>query len=219
VNSMTEEIYMSSPPGYYNDLNFVKRLLKSLYGLKQAGCKWYDALVCVLLDLGFKVTYANPGVFYAHLGEHILILAVHIDSCMFLGSSSKLIACYKRKLNACYTLTNLGPIHWLLGIKITCNRAAHTLSLSQSSFIDTILSHFSLDKAKPTRSPMIPGAVYSKLDAPSNAEAAACMKHTPYYQAIGSLCTSLSPYAWILLLQYPSYLDSSIIRATYIGMR
>ena len=182
-----EEIYMSSPPGYDIDLQTVLRLLKSLYGLKQAGYKWYDALVRALEGLDFHITHADPGVFYIRIGEHILILAVHVDDCMFTGSCSKLIARYKQELNACYALTDLGPIHWLLGIKITRDRAARTISLSQSSFIDSILSRFSLADAKPYGSPMIPGAIYSKKSAPSNPEEAARMKRTPYRQAVGSL--------------------------------
>src|SRR6266850_4285893 len=101
--------------------------------------------------------------------------------------STKLIMQYKQKLNACYALTDLGPVHWLLGIKITCNRATHTISLSQSTFIDSIISCFSLSNAKPSRSPMIPGTTYTKQDAPSTPEETLCMQCTPYRQAIGSL--------------------------------
>src|SRR6267142_4439955 len=130
-----EEIYMQSPPGYSNDASTVKRLLKSLYRLKQAGRKWYDTLVRALDGLDFHITYADPGVFFVRIGEHILILVVHVDDCMFTGSSMKLIMQYKQKLNAYYALTDLGPVHWLLGIKIMHNQATHTISLSQLTFI------------------------------------------------------------------------------------
>ncbi len=50
-----------------------------------------------------------------------------------------------------------------------------------------ILAHFSFMDAKPYGSPMIPGAVYSKKDAPSSPEEASHMEHTLYHQAIGSL--------------------------------
>ena len=182
-----EVIHMQSPPSYDNDARTVKRLQKSLYGLKQAGCKWYDTLVRALTKLGFHITHADPGVFYARIDEHILILAVHVDDCILTGSSSELITQYKEKLNACYALTDLGPVHWLLGIKVTRNRATCTISLSQTSFIDTILSQFSMMDAKPYGSPMIPGAIYSKSNSPSSPEEAAHMQRTPYRQAIGSL--------------------------------
>jgi reverse transcriptase-like protein len=126
-------------------------------------------------------------VFFTHVNEHILVLAVHVDNCIFTGSFKELIALYKQKLNDCYTLTDLGPIHWLPGIKVTHNQAAHMISLSQTSFIDTILSHFSLNDVKPYGCSMAPGAIYSKKDLPSSAEEIACMKCIPYHQAISSL--------------------------------
>src|SRR5260370_7152308 len=181
------EIYMQSPPGYSSDADSVKRLKKSLYGLKQAGRKWYDTLVRALKKLGFRTTYADPGVFYACIEEHILILAVYVDDCIFTGSSNKFIALYKQKLNSFYALTDLGPLHGLLGITITRDRAAHTISLSQSAYLNSILSCFSFTDAKPYGSPMTPGDDYSKKDAPATANEAARMKRTPYRQAIGSL--------------------------------
>ncbi len=40
-----EELYMHKPPGYETQgEHTVKRLHKLLYGLKQAGRKWYDTL-------------------------------------------------------------------------------------------------------------------------------------------------------------------------------
>jgi len=126
-------------------------------------------------------------VFYTCIKEHVLILTIHVDDCAFTGSSPTLIAEYKHKLNACYSLTDLGPIHWLLGIKITRNRSARTISLSQTSYIDSIISRFKLNDAKPYGTPMVPGAVYSSKDSPSDATEAAKMQKTPYREAVGSL--------------------------------
>jgi len=60
-----EEIYMQEPPGYESLGEFVKLLLKAIYGLKQAAVKWYRVLRQTLTDLGFRVSVADPGVFYA----------------------------------------------------------------------------------------------------------------------------------------------------------
>ena len=51
-----EEVFMEQPQGY-EELDkkwYVCKLSKSLYGLKQAGRKWYDALCRVLADIGFN---------------------------------------------------------------------------------------------------------------------------------------------------------------------
>ena len=59
-----EEIYMQEPPRYETQGEIsVKQLHKALYGLKQARRKWYEALSSALIDLGFHVSKADPGVF------------------------------------------------------------------------------------------------------------------------------------------------------------
>jgi hypothetical protein len=185
--SAEEDIYMQSPPGYDTEGESVKHLQKSLYGLKQAGHKWYNTLCRTLTDLGFCVNDADPGVFYARDNEHTTILAVHVDDCLITGSSPSIISDYKQKLNACYSLTDLRPIHWLLGIKIICNRNMCIISLLQTSYVSVILSKFSLSDAKPVATPITPGAVFVKTDTPSDATAAARMNKVPYCEAIGSL--------------------------------
>jgi transposase InsO family protein len=183
-----EELYMHEPPGYESQGEpKVKRLHKSLYGLKQAGRKWYDTLTRALTDLGFCASSADPGVFLAKPEGQLLILAIHVDDCILTGSSPELIAQYKSKLNDCYALTDLGPIHWLLGIKITRDRPARTISLSQTSYIDSIISRFGLGDAKSYSTPMVPGVIHSRNDCPSDPTELDRMKKTPYREAIGSL--------------------------------
>ena len=141
---------------------------KSLYGLKQAGHKWYEALACALIDLGFHITQADPSVFYLQIEVHIIILIIHVDDCIITGSSTKLIADYKVKFNACYALTDLGPVSWLLSLKVTRDCKNRTICLSQTAYINTMLDCFALTNTKPFCSPMVPGIIYSKDDSPSS---------------------------------------------------
>ena len=67
------------------------------------------------------------------------------------------------------------------------NRQTHTISLSQTSYIDTILSRFSLSNTKPVATPITPRTILSKADLPSDDTEMVCMKKTPYHKAIGSL--------------------------------
>ena len=116
-----EDIYMKNPPGYDKGDSTIKHLKKSLYGLKQARRKWYDTLKRTLANLGFHVSDADPSVFHACDGDHPTIIAIHMDNCTIISSSAELVQDYKRKINTCHSITDLGPIHWLLGIKVTRN--------------------------------------------------------------------------------------------------
>jgi Reverse transcriptase (RNA-dependent DNA polymerase) len=100
-----EEVFMEQPQGYEesNQKQYVCKLFKSLYGLKQAGRKWYNALCKALASSGFKQSEANPAVFYAHEGNDIMILACHVDDCMITGNSENLIKTYRNKLKEKYS--------------------------------------------------------------------------------------------------------------------
>ena len=58
----------------------VLRLLKGLYGLKQAGRGWYLEMNRVFIkELGFVRSAADHSVFYRHTAEQHLIIAVATD--------------------------------------------------------------------------------------------------------------------------------------------
>jgi hypothetical protein len=98
---------MEQPPDYeMADCEcYVVKLHKTLYGLKQAGKKWYDLLCHSLANIGFKKTEADPAVFYVHTGNNIIILAIHVDSSTMTGSSAILQQEYKAHINAKFELT------------------------------------------------------------------------------------------------------------------
>jgi hypothetical protein len=182
-------IYMQAPPSSstITEGTSVKQLKKSLYGLKQARRCWYNTLSRILADLGFRTSQADPGVFHARVEDHVLVLAIHVDDCIFTGDSAKIIAEYKEKLNQIYALTDLGPVHWSLGIKISCDQNKRTISLSQKQYIDSLLTRFALDNTKAYATPIVPGATYSRGDSPASKTEEASMKTVPYREAIGSL--------------------------------
>ena len=68
-----------------------------------------------------------------------------------------------------------------------CNRKAWTISLSQSSYINTILKHLFLLDTKPCSTPIVPSTSYTRVQAPANAIEAAYMEKIPYQEAINSL--------------------------------
>jgi Reverse transcriptase (RNA-dependent DNA polymerase) len=183
-----EEIYMEFPPSYKpQGMNTILWLQKTLYGLKQASRCWYNSLSQALTNLGFSVSQANPGVFHTKEEGKLLILAIHVDDCTFTGPSRRLLEAYKEKINAKYSITNLRPLHWLLGIKVERDCKLWVIWLSQTSYINSIIGQFSLNDAKPVTTLMEPRATYSCTECPTNPANIDRMKWIPYHEAIGSL--------------------------------
>jgi hypothetical protein len=63
----------------------------------------------------------------------------------------------------------------------------YTISLSQTTYIESIIHCFNLTDAKSIVTPMIPGRIYTKQDVPSDATEAMCMQPILYHEAIESL--------------------------------
>jgi transposase InsO family protein len=184
-----EVIYLEQPAGYETKdrRGWVWRLLKALYGLKQGAKNWYDALHRALIELGFRRSEADHGVFFKEVGRHIIILAVHVDDGMVTGSNVSLINKFKEDMNTKYKLTDLGAANWLLGIKITRDLVNKTLRLSQHAYIEAIITRFNFNDLKPSAIPMDPSAPLSKSQSPTKLEDIAKMKNVPYREAVGSL--------------------------------
>ena len=184
----SDVIYMQQPPGYGNgDRNTVLKLHKAIYGLKQGGKTWYDTLSKTLFDLGFKCAEADPGVFYLKQDNNMVVYAIHVDDCVTTGSTQGLIDHYKRMVSTRFALTDLGPIHYLLGIGVTRDRKARTISLSQTAYIDSLLERFGLSDAKPLAVPADPNIELSKEHCAKTPEDVARMARIPYREAIGAL--------------------------------
>ena len=186
---LDEEIFMQLPPGFEdtNSSTLVAHLNKAIYGLKQAGRTWYTALHSALDGIGFKRSNYDHGVFYAQISAGLVVLAIHVDDCTITGNTQALLDTFKVKINARYTMTDLGPISWLLGIGVTRNRKNRTITLSQQSYIESILARFNLTDAKPLSIPMDPNISFSKDDCPTTPDEVARMRRVPYREAIGSL--------------------------------
>jgi hypothetical protein len=66
-------------------------------------------------------------------------MAVHVDDCTIAAHPVELIGELKEKLGTCVKVTDLGELHWLLGIEIARDRHVHTIRLSQQLCIDDII--------------------------------------------------------------------------------
>ena len=139
---------------------------------------------------------ADPAVFYIRFGKHVVVLFIHVDDTTITGSSTLLINEFKRRIEKDFEITDLGPISWLLGLAIVCNRAKWTLSISQKTYIESIIRHFNLEDAKELTVPIDSNIHLSKVDCPTSDEEKAEMKKIPYREAIGAL-------NWVAIASWP----------------
>ena len=184
-----EKIYMKQPLGYpvSPNLGEVCRLKKSLYGLKQAGRRWYQKLVEIMEKLGFKRCDVDQAVFYRRKGSTLIIVLVHVDDCTIAGTSISLILRFKIEIAKYVTITDLGELHWILGIEVKRVRERCTIHLSQRSYIDSMLRRYGFEDLKPVSLPMEASIRLTSAQSPSTTQQIAHMRNIPYQEAVGSL--------------------------------
>ena len=185
-----EAIYMRQPPGYANPDHpcHVCRLRKTLYRLKQSGRHWYQKLVEILVkNLGFKLCEVDQAVFIKRGDKTVIIIVVHVDDCTIAASSLSLVVELKAQIRKHIEITDLGELHWLLGIEVTRNHEERTIALSQHSYLELITRRFGFDELKPVSSPMEPHTKLTNAQSPSTGAEYTAMQHIPYREAVGSL--------------------------------
>eukprot|EP00253_Pinus_taeda_P002136 PITA_02136 len=126
-----EEIYMEQPIGFIQtDSSLVCRLKKSLYGLKQAPRAWYAKMDSFLLESGFSRCHSDNTVYTKKEGKSLIILVLYVDDLILTGSDPNLINHVKSSLKKKFEMTDLGHLHYFLGLQVLQSKEGIFLSQS-----------------------------------------------------------------------------------------
>ena len=155
VNAYTQapsdcDIYMTIPAGFTvhqgtleftgtstrNDNSLhVLRIKKNMYGLKQAGNNWFDALKASLLSLNFRQSDYDPCLF---IRNNCLVL-VYVDDCLIFGKDPAILDSVIDSLKSVFVLTSQGTVGAYLGIDIK-KTSDGFIELTQTGLIQKIIS-------------------------------------------------------------------------------
>jgi hypothetical protein len=152
--TLEEEIYMKLPEGFHlegstwksgstkRENHGVLRLLKALYGLKQAPREWWLQLQRLLNELGYHSSDIDHCLYMKTVNGERMYLAVYVDDILAIFPHTLVSEWEKDKLTISnkYKLKDLGDCEWILQMSVTRDRSARTITLSQRSYIEVILS-------------------------------------------------------------------------------
>jgi len=155
-----EDIYMEQPQGFTTG-NSVLKLIKALYGTKQAGRCWNMEFSDFLLSLGFKQCSFDPCLFHLVDSNDFLLLVLYVDDVLAVSNSQQLIDRILHQIEVQFSITLLGFPRWFLGIKITKDDT-NSVFLDQSKAVMDILKRFRMESASvvqfpfPSKSQLMP---------------------------------------------------------------
>lgn len=151
-------VYVEIPKGTESEANrnMECKLLKALYGLKQSPRLWYERLSSFFLEkLGLRRINADHCNFITSAGLDGPVVTTFVDDIKIMApKESGMIEQVKIELAFAFSMADMGPISFYLGLKVERNREERAIKLSQPAYIDKVLAKFHLDKTKPVNSPM-----------------------------------------------------------------
>jgi transposase InsO family protein len=163
------DIYMRQPEGFVEPgkERLVCHLKKSLYGLKQASRAWYHKIDAALSILGFTALASDHCIYMARDDQLVTFIVLYVDDLLLISNSLTQLTDVKRNLSKSFEMTDLGEVQYILGLQITRDRAARTLSLSQAEYTRRVVERYGMNNSKHFPTPLATGALLTTKDCPA----------------------------------------------------
>ena len=132
-------------------------LKKSIYGLKQSPRQWYKTVTAYLSDLGFVATSFDSGLLYHRSESSFMVIVLFVDDLLLASGSSKLLQDVKSDFCARFKVTESGDLASYIGLKIERQRSRRTITISQRSYLESILERFGFAESRSVSTPQEKG--------------------------------------------------------------
>ncbi|GJS54680.1 zinc finger, CCHC-type containing protein [Tanacetum coccineum] len=152
--TLDEEVYVTQPIGFEkkNNSNKVYRLVKALYGLRQAPRAWNSRLDKHLKEIGFTRCAHEYAVYTRNEGTKVLIVGIYVDDLIITGSCNEQVTIFKRQMSTEFEMSDLGKLSYYLGIEV--EQSKHGITLKQEAFAKNLLVKCGMENCNATHCPL-----------------------------------------------------------------
>ncbi|GJY77949.1 ribonuclease H-like domain, reverse transcriptase, RNA-dependent DNA polymerase [Tanacetum coccineum] len=163
MKDLKEEVYVTQPEGFVKrqDNGKVYRLIKALYGLRQAPRAWNIKLDNTLKSLDFKKCALEQAIYTKTSKDSTLLIGVYVDDLIITGTPKKEIDKFKAQMEEKFEMSDLGLLAYYLGIEVT--QTEGDISIRQSAYAIKILKEAGMIDCNETLIPMDPGTRLTKI--------------------------------------------------------
>jgi hypothetical protein len=149
-SELDEEIYMNQPIGFNDKSNRVCRLLKTIYGLKQASRMWYKTLKGFLESKGLKQSEVDPCIYFSDG----MIIFVYVDDIIISADSAEKMQNLSQEFQKQFKMKDIGKPKRILGFDLHEIENGNGIHLSGQNMIIELLKQCGMDQSKPVSTPM-----------------------------------------------------------------
>ncbi|SGY32169.1 BQ5605_C002g01326 [Microbotryum silenes-dioicae] len=138
---MTEDVYIKTPQGWLVPVSSgALKLLKSMYGTKQAPRQWNEALNSLMNSRGFTRSKVDAYLYFKFSGKSFIFISIYVDDGLAASNDQNFLNLEIDAFHAVYKLKRLGPAKMFLGLEIA--RSEHYMFVHQSKYIRGLLETY-----------------------------------------------------------------------------
>nr|GEU56481.1 copia protein [Tanacetum cinerariifolium] len=154
TNIILQEVYVTQPSRFidFQKPNYVYKLKKASYGLKQAPKAWYDRLKAFLIKHKYSMRMVNNTLFTKNSKSHLIIVQIYVNDIIFGYTSQNLCDDFAKIIHDEFEMSMMGELNFFLGLQI--KQMEDGIFFNQSKYIKEMLKKFGLEDSKSTKTSM-----------------------------------------------------------------
>ena len=121
---------------------WVWKLQCGLYGMKQSSHIWNTTMNEHMIAWGFMRLTCDSCIYYRKQDSGTIIAAIHVDDFLSITSSKAENDKFKYQMREAWTISDLGCVHFVIGIAVKWEHKERTVILSQTALIDKLVQMF-----------------------------------------------------------------------------
>ncbi|KAK3256629.1 hypothetical protein CYMTET_34246 [Cymbomonas tetramitiformis] len=163
-STLEEDLYVQLPRGLEYQGRTCAKLLKAVYGLKQAGKEWFETSDAFIMayDERMRRSDVEPCLYFIRDSDITVIILAYVDDYIVATDSRTWYDSFVAAFNSKYACKDLGVLDLVMGIGVRWGPGV--AYLSQSGYISQMIDTYGLKDAKPASLPMSPGCSLAPSD-------------------------------------------------------
>lgn len=119
------------------------KLLKYIYGLKEAARKFHEHLKRLLVSDGFQQSIADECMFTKHVDSYLLVVGVHVDDLLVISHSKSALQNFEQFLKTNWDLNKQDENQFAyVGLSVKRDRINKETLVSQEKFLNDIVNKY-----------------------------------------------------------------------------
>jgi len=156
-----EEVYVDQSPRFVDPTqsDFVFKLDKDLYDLKQVPRAWYERLLTFLISNSFVKSKIDTTLFTKLVDSNILIVQIYVDNIIFGSTNEKLCKDFESYMKNEFEMSMMSELNYFLGLQI--KQKSDEIFINQAKYTRELIKKFGFEGAKTSKTLI---ATTTKLD-------------------------------------------------------